>query len=62
MNKKSERQISTDLDSHTLENFPVLNDDHPAKKRKSFINFSTLGEHAIFKLFKNNQATITLQM
>ena len=32
------------------------------KMKKEFVNFSSLGDNAIEKLFKNNTPTITVQM
>ena len=34
----------------------------PKKMKKQFVNFSSLGENALEKLFKNNTPTITAQM
>lgn len=34
----------------------------PKKMKKEFVNFSSLGDNAIEKLFKNNTPTITVQM
>ena len=34
----------------------------PKKMKKQFVNFSSLGENALEKLFKNNTPTITVQM